>query len=506
MKKSAVNTTFIVMGFSLVTRLMAFVFKVFLSRTLGAEALGLFSMGLAMFGLLTMLPSSGIPLTVSRLVAENSAQNKRAHGIVTAGLLITLAVNLLTVGIFFAFKNTLLTLFADDRAEKVILIMLPATFSTCIYNVLRAYFMGQKYYVAYSLTETVEEIINILVVLILLYGGFVTLGGGETLAVAFLVGDIVCFVLIAVMFFCLKGRLAKPDGAKSIAKSAAPITLMRLFTSLAGTFTAIILPNRMIAAGLGVQESTALYGEAVGMAFPLLYAPLAITSSISIVLLPELAQLATQNRKHEIAQKVDTATLFILLITTLFFLAFAVVGKHMGRLLFDSEQAGVFVTFSAGLVMPLCLAQLTNTAMNSLGMEQRCFAYTLIGLAVMALCLWFLPSILGIYALSVAQTAFYGITVILNFVTLSKHGYTQTAAARPYAKVVLGVLPLLALSLWMQRYLDGKLSDFWQIVLMGVFLTVCYVLWVLLVKAVSIKAIVAMLIKKNRISTPNLSK
>ena len=496
-KKTVVNTTFVVMGFSLITRLLAFLFKVYLSRTLGAEALGLFSMGLAMFGLLTMLPSSGIPTTVSRRVAEYTAQNKRANGIVTSGLLLSLAVNIATVAAFLLFKNQLLNLFADQRCEKVILIMLPATFSTCIYNVLRAYFMGRRYYVAYSITETVEEILNIVVVLVLVYGGFVAMQGGEVLATAFLCGDVACFVLIAIMYAVLRGGLGKPTDFKGLFGSSAPITLMRLFTSLAATFTAVILPNRMVAGGATVAQSTAQYGQAVGMAYPLLFAPLALTSALSVVLLPELATLSAIGKKREIAQKFDTAALFVLLITTYFFVLFAVLGRSLGILVFASEQAGQFVSFGAGMVIPLCLAQLVNTSLNSLAMEMRCFVYSMVGLAAMALCLWFLPQLLGVYALAVAQTVFYLITVVLGCITLAKHGYTDTAFAAPFCKVAIGALCLAGAGVAIRNSLAPYIDDLWLTILLGVVLTLGYAALILGTKAINMRTIWTMVRGRN---------
>lgn len=440
------------MCFSLITRLIAFLFKVFLSRTMGAEALGLFSMGLAVFGLLTMIPSSGIPLTVSRKVAETPDEH-RAHGIVTTGFLLTLAVNTLTAGLFVLFRHPLLGLLADQRAEKVVLIMLPATFSTCIYNVLRAHLMGRKRYIGYSVTETFEEIINVVVVLVLLYGGFVAIGGSEALAIAFLVGDILTLLLLIIIYIAMRGRLGHPVGMGGMVKSSTPITLMRLFTSLAATFTAIILPNRMVSGGMEVAAATAAYGEAVGMAYPLLFAPLAITSALSVVLLPELAQLSAAGDKLQIARKVDTGIQYILVISILFFILYATLGRQLGVLIYANQRAGEFVTFAAGMVLPLTLSQLTNTALNSLGLELKCFINTLLGLTVMALCLWFLPQVLGVYALAVAQTAFFTVCWIANTIVLARHHATQSAYVRKIVPLAVGAVAIAALGNSIMRWM-----------------------------------------------------
>lgn len=486
-KKTVANTTIIVMCFSLVTRLIAFLFKVFLSRTLGAEALGLFGMGTAVFGLLTMIPSSGIPLTVSRRVAETT-DDRRAFSTVSTGLLLTIAVNALTVGLFILLRHPILGLFADQRAEKVVLIMLPATFSTCVYNVLRAFMMGRKHYVAYSVTETFEEIVNVVVVLLVMYGGYVALSGGETLAAAFLVGDVATLILLVVLYLVFRGRLARPAPLAPIVKSSTPITLMRLFTALAATFTAVVLPNRMVAAGMTVAGATAAYGEAVGMAYPLLFAPLAVTSSLSVVLLPELARLNVGGRPGDVAKKIDTGMHYVLLISSFFFIVYAALGTQLGTLIYGNQAAGEFVTFAAGLVFPLTLAQLTNTALNSLGLELKCFFNSLLGLAAMGLCLWFLPAVLGVFALAVAQTAFFLVTFTANFLVLARKGYTAMAFAKPFLKIAAGSVLITALTTLMRLWLSNA-NLLASTIICGATAGVLYVALVLLTKSFNVQVV-----------------
>ena len=496
MKKTVANTTIIVMCFSLGTRLIAFLFKVFLSRTMGAEALGLFGMGLAVFGLLTMIPSSGIPLTVSRRVAE-TADDRQAHRIVASGLVITLVVNGLTVGLFLMFRHPLMRLLSDPRAEQVLYIMLPATLSTCVYNVLRAYLMGRKHYVSYSVTETFEEIVNVAVVLVLMYGGYRVMTGGEALATAFLVGDVLTLGLLVILYVCLRGRLARPAPLAPIVKSSSPITLMRLFTSLAGTFSAILLPNRLVAAGMGVQEATVAYGEAVGMAYPLLFAPLAITSALSVVLLPELAQLSSGGHYARAAGKIDVGIHYVLLIGIYFFILFATLGRPLGMLIYHNEAAGAFVSFGAGMVIPLCLTQLTNTALNSLGLELKCFLNTMLGLVVMAVCLWCLPSAIGVWALAVAQTAFFLVSFAANLIVLASHGATHTAFVRPFLWNAAGGASIAALVEWIRRMTTGG-KELASTILLGALASVLYAGLLLATRSINIHAILAILPHKKR--------
>lgn len=121
MKNSIKTKALLVMIFSVATRLISFLFKIYLSREFGAELIGLYSMALAVFGLLTMIPSSGIPLTVSRMVAETNVNknSKRAYGLVSSGLIISLIINFAVIGLFIIFRKPILSLLADERAETL---------------------------------------------------------------------------------------------------------------------------------------------------------------------------------------------------------------------------------------------------------------------------------------------------------------------------------------------------------------------------------------------------
>lgn len=433
MKNSIKTKALIVMIFSVATRLISFLFKIYLSRQFGAELIGLYSMALAVFGLLTMIPSSGIPLTVSRMVAETNINknSKKAYGVVSSGLIISLIVNFAVIGLFVAFRKPILSLLADERAETLVLIVLPATFSTCIYNVIRAYFMGKKDYLTYSVTELVEEILNVVIVLTLASGVIATITKANILILTFTIADILTFVLIAVLYFAKKNKLSKPFGGKEILKGSTPITFMRLFSSLTTTFTAILLPNRLVQSGFTIQFATEEYGRATGMSYPLLFAPLAVTSALSVVLLPEIAELNASNNFQAISRKLDKSMNISYAISALFFIIYFALGEELCGVLFKDSRAGLFLSFASGMVLLISLCQLTTTSLNSVGKEKACFVSNTIGLVLMIACLYFLPKYIGIYALAVGHTLLFFVTFLLNNILLCKLKITNLSYYKP---------------------------------------------------------------------------
>ena len=452
---STKKTTMIVTVFSVITRAISFCFKIFLSRSLGAESLGLFSIAVAFFGFLTMFSGSGLPLTISRKVAESKLSTDRnaEYSLVTAGIIIALIINLVCVGLFVALKTQVLTFLSDERAEKLILIMIPATFSTCIYNVIRAYFMGKKKYVAYSTTELIEEILNIVIILLVMFL-FVEVDKNLALPIAFTIADVICFLIITAFYFAYKGKIRKPSGIRDILRGSAPITATRILTAITTLFTAVLLPNRLVAFGLTPEEATAEFGRATGMAYPLLFAPIAITSSLSIVLLPEIAERNAKSDFSGIARKLDKSLTAAFIISAFFFIVYSSLGQIIGEFLFNDYKAGVFTAASSAMVIPLTLSQITTTTLNSMKKERTSFLISLLSLIVMITGLYFLPKYAGIYALAISQTAFYALSFILSTIFLAKYKVTKLDFFKPVLKisalsVVLAILiKLLANLLW----------------------------------------------------------
>ena len=76
--KSLFKTVFIIMFFSALTRLAGFLFRIYLSRKLGAESLGIYQISFSIFMVLLTIIASGLPLIVSRMTAKfNTQKNKQ---------------------------------------------------------------------------------------------------------------------------------------------------------------------------------------------------------------------------------------------------------------------------------------------------------------------------------------------------------------------------------------------------------------------------------------------
>ena len=73
MKNKVIANASIVTGLSIAERSLGFLYRIVLSRLLGAEGLGLYQVALSLFGLFITIGTGGIPITVSRMISKAKA-------------------------------------------------------------------------------------------------------------------------------------------------------------------------------------------------------------------------------------------------------------------------------------------------------------------------------------------------------------------------------------------------------------------------------------------------
>ena len=163
--KQFFKTVAIVTIFSVCEKFLGFLYRIYLSRSIGSEGVGIYQVALSVFALLLTVCSSGTPVTVSRLMTKYTAENRidKKNSVITAGILFSLLVALPICLIFFAFRGKFSFLFSNSYSEKIFYVVLPGLIFTSVYSVLRGVFWGNKDFLPYSIIELLEEICMILV-------------------------------------------------------------------------------------------------------------------------------------------------------------------------------------------------------------------------------------------------------------------------------------------------------------------------------------------------------
>jgi stage V sporulation protein B len=422
-KNSFLKTATLVTLFSVAERALGFLYRIILSRTLGSEGVGIYQLALSVFAVFITATSSGIPITVSRLLAKYRAKKNLRAGqqTVSAALVITLSFSVPLFLLLYLGHGCLEFLFSDSRCAPVFLIMLYSFVFNSVYAVLRGSFWGNKQFLAYSVIEFIEEVVMIAVGSLLVVGMTDVVDGAKRAAFAVVASYLTSFSIAMIYFFCKGGKFVNPRGQfRPLLSSAMPITAMRTSASLVNSLISILLPSRLMLYGLTAAQAMSEYGVALGMAIPVLYTPSTVIGSIALVLTPEISDCFYREQHRRLQSALEKALKVTVFISASMIPLFFVFGADMGMLLYSSARSGEIIRNASVMLLPMSLNMLSSSMLNSLGCEKKTLLYYFFGAMIMLLSVWFLPRYIGIYALIVGQFLNHLLCAFLNLRLLHK--------------------------------------------------------------------------------------
>ena len=311
--KKFFKTVAIVTLFSICEKFLGFVYRIFLSRSIGSEGRGIYQVALSVFALLLTVCSSGTPITVSRLMTKYKAENRhdKVRAVISAGLSFTLMLSVPICILFFVFHDFLGGIFTDPRCMNVFLVVLPALIINSLYAVFRGVFWGEKDFLSYSVLELLEETCMIIVGIFLITRAKDIYQGAYFAGVSVAISYLFSFALALIVFFVRRNRLVNPKPQlKPLISSAVPVTAMRTASSLATSLVSILLPLRLVSAGYTNAQSLALFGSASGQAMPILFIPTTLIGSFTLVLIPEISENFYLNNHKSLKNDVEKAVKF----------------------------------------------------------------------------------------------------------------------------------------------------------------------------------------------------
>lgn len=470
MKQNIYKSAAIVTVFSTIEKMMSFFYRVVLSRVIGAEGIGIYQICLSVFAVFLTAASSGIPVTVSRLMAKNNAVNdvRGKHAAVTAGVVGTLIFTIPIAILLFFGRNALDFLFSDERSTDIFILLIPGLILTSIYAVMRGSFWGNKQFLPYSIIELLEDAVMVILGCILVYGVADPVLGARRAIIAVAISYVFSFCVSLFWYFKKGGKFVNPKRQlKPLFSASMPVTAMRTSTSLLNSAVAVLLPLLLMNAyGLDNSDAISLYGIAIGMSLPILFIPSSLIGSISVVVAPELSENFYRKKTAQVKYDVEKSIKAAIFIAALLVPVLFVLGDEVGELLYSNELSGQIVQRCSFILIPMCITMISTTVLNSMNCEKRTLIHFLIGAAAMIISILTLTKFVGVYSYMIGLAASYVITSLLNLILLKK-----TCGNLKYVKYTIHALICTFSSCVFGMLLDGVISHYvsaiWQIIICG---------------------------------------
>lgn len=369
-------------------RVLGFFYRIFLSRTIGAEGLGIYNMIHPVFGICFALCAGSIQTALSQYIASHM---DKGRAVFRTGMTISMIMSFILA--FLICRN------ADFLAVYVLMepqcapylplmgISVPfAAFHACI----NGYYYGVQKARVPAFSQVVEQVIRMGLVFLIAAtwmekGGIITV---HLAVIGHLIGEVAS---AAYTFLCMcicppQPRLYPQMDSDSetlhsrLASSAAPLIMLalplmgnRLVLNILASAEAIWIPSRLQMSGLNSSEAFSVYGVLTGMALPFILFPSAITNSMAVLLLPSVAQAQAEGRKGSIAASISLSLRYSLYMGILCIGIFVLFGIPLGTSVFHDSSAGYFIQILAWLCPFLYLATTMGSILNGMGRTRTTF-------------------------------------------------------------------------------------------------------------------------------------
>lgn len=451
MSKTLFQSVLIIAGFSVLTRFLGFLFRIYLSRELGAELLGVYQVAFSVFMVLIVIVSSGIPLAVSKSIAKYRVEgdNKKCGSMVASALVVGVSVAVCLCGILLIFYKYVGTMFADSRCIYILICLLPAVICSAVYSAFRGALWGQQDYFNVSLAELVEQVLRIAVFALMAEWIFSSIDGALIAGISMSIACVLSAIFVIIVYFCKGNRLVSPKYCyKPLIKSATPVTGVRVASSLIQPIIAVLFPAMLVLAGYTSEQAMESYGMAMGMTFPLLFLPSTIVGALSFALIPDLSTAIAQKNDNLVRNRVVTSLSFSLFISALIIPFYIGCGEVIGTFLYDNISSGIYLERSAWVMIPLGLSNITSSILNAFNLEVKSFVNNIIGGALLLIFVVVFSGLMGVDSLILGFGVCMAVTTILNLLMLKKHTKLNFYILKPLFLMIIFIIPASLLAKW----------------------------------------------------------
>lgn len=346
-KSPIVIGTFFLTFSGLITKLIGFFYRIFLSRIFQEEGLGIIGLVSPVMVLAHSMCSAGIQNAITRYVAASKGDKEgEGFGYLFVGIFLSIALSLLTAWLVFSNANYIaLHIIGEMRCVPLLRISALSFPLATVHCCINGYFYGKKRAAVPAMSMIVEQITRVFCVYLLYQ---LSLKLGANVSISFVCIGMLAGEFVSAIFSCIFLALTPSNTDKikisanmcsNILSLAFPISLNRVCISLISTIETLQLPKQLVNSGLASSDALSVYGVFSGMAFPLIMFPSALTGAVSSLLLPSVseAQILGNNKRIKRLIYITAAFCFALGVgCMIFFFCFA---NLLGNYLFASPIA-----------------------------------------------------------------------------------------------------------------------------------------------------------------------
>ena len=466
-KMAFITGTLLLTSTGFICRILGFFYRIFMSRTIGAEGLGIYNMVHPIFSICFAVCAGSIQTALSQYVAANQTRGK---AVFRTGLVIAMGMSfLLAWGIYGNAGFLAEKLLLEPRCAPYLPVMAVSVPFAALHACINGYYYGMQKARVPAFSQVAEQVIRMGAVFLI---ASIWLESGRQITVSLAVYGHLIGEMASAMFtvFCLGFFPPCKDGDSrrapaiplSFGATAAPLMALalplmgnRLILNVLGSAEAIWIPNKLMSSGLTNSEALSVYGVLTSMALPFILFPSAITNSMAVLLLPTVAEAQADGNEARISSMISMSLRYSCYMGVLCIGIFTIFGNQLGVSVFHDQNAGTYITILSWLCPFMYLATTMGSILNGLGRTSSTFFQNVFAMVIrLAFVLFAIPryGILGyLWGMLVSELAL----ALMSFLAVKR------LVPFCWDTVNMIVKPVLLLLISIGMYLAFSQSCFW---------------------------------------------
>ena len=427
MKKNLfIKSTLILAIGSMLTKTLGFIIRIIFTRIIGEEGISLYMLVMPTYSLLVAIASLGLPVAVSKLVAEGTRRGRKIFFSVLPTLIIINTI--IIVAIIYLSPTIASNLLNEPRVSNFIVAMSLVLPFISLSSLIRGYFFGKQNMLPHTLSNVIEQITRLILVIIFIprllkISVEVGIIGLILLSIISEIVSIIVFLVFLPKNFKIKKEDIKPDlgTVKDVFSTSIPALSSRLIGNVGYFFEPIILTNLLIYIGYSKDFVILEYGIFNAYTLSLLFMPSFFVSAISTSLIPEISKFFALRNIKMIKKRINQAIKFTFIVSLFLSIFMFIFYDKISLFIFNTNSGATYFRVLVPFFLLFYIEAPLISSLQALNEAKTTMKITTIGVFIKlgALTVFSLCKI-GIYGLIIAEIINIIFVVSMNYYYLKK--------------------------------------------------------------------------------------
>ncbi|MCB2360331.1 stage V sporulation protein B [Clostridium estertheticum] len=440
---------------NLVAGILRFMFSILLSRKLGAEGMGLYSLVMPIYDLFTCLICGGMVTAISKEsssyygINDYGNLNKSIHTALVFDFVLSIFIAIL---VFFFSPYISTYIIKDQRTLYSLWVICPALIFVALSSIYKGYFYGISNVKVPAIIDIVEKTARMAIILGLI--NFFALTNVTTTVTAtyisLSIGELISFILLYIFYENSKNKfkviIKKTEGRAQLLFNVLivsfPLCLNGFLNTVISALSTLIVPGRLVQAGIEYTESLSLIGKFSGMAMSIVFFPFIIVMSMSTMLTPDISKSISKNDYNALENRIREVIKISFLLGISTMIICLCIGPSLGKLFFDRYDLGVYIRLAALSAPFMYMSGSTFGILNGLGKQKALLINSVVTSIVELVLLYILLGIPSINILGYAVALLISsiLSAIMNIVSIERCCYIDFSGSELLIDICLSIL------------------------------------------------------------------